>query len=79
MRFSVLIIFLFSSYGYLDDIVLEDVYVTGSLLKSSSVKIANPIYSFDQNDLKKRGTLQLENFLSHLPQINPSNSSFHSN
>ena len=39
MRFSVLIIFLFSSYGYLDDIVLEDVYVTGSLLKSSSVKL----------------------------------------
>ena len=29
--------------------------------------------------IKGRGTFHIENFLSHLPQINPSNSSFHSN
>ena len=41
--------------------------------------VANPISTYDLNDIEKRGTLHIENFLSYLPQINPSNSNFHSN
>ena len=50
--------------------VTEDLYVTGSTIKKDSLLIANPISSFDNEDIKSRGTLYIENFLSFLPQIN---------
>ena len=75
--FSFFIAFFFGCLLIAD--VNEDIYVTGSLIKKDSLLIANPIYSFDNEDIKSRGTLYIENFLSFLPQINPSNSSYHSN
>lgn len=79
MRHSFIFFLIIISFGFLNAEVTENVYVTGSVIKKSSLLIANPISSFDQEDIKGRGTFHIENFLSHLPQINPSNSSFHSN
>ena len=79
MRHSFIFFLVIISFGFLNAEVTENVYVTGSVIKKSSLLIANPISSFDQEDIKNRGTFHIENFLSHLPQINPSNSSFHSN
>ena len=79
MRNSLIFFSFIISIGFLNAEVTEDVYVTGSVIKKSSLLIANPISSFDQEDIKNRGTFHIENFLSHLPQIHPSNSSFHSN
>ena len=79
MRYSLVFFLFLTFYGTLTADVSEDVYVTGSAIKKSSLLIANPIVSFNLDDIEKRGTLHIENFLSYLPQINPSNSSFHSN
>ena len=79
MKNFLLFFLIFSFFGTLFGEVTEDVYVTGSSIKKSSLLVANPISSFDLDDIKNRGTLHIENFLSFLPQINPSNSSFHSN
>ena len=79
MKNFLLFFLIFSFFGTLFGEVSEDVYVTGSSIKKSSLLVANPISSFDLDDIKNRGTLHIENFLSFLPQINPSNSSFHSN
>ena len=79
MRHSLTFFLFFAFFGTLIANVSEDVYVTGSVIKKTSLLVANPINTFDLNDIKKRGTLRIENFLSYLPQINPSNSNFHSN
>ena len=79
MKNFLLFFLIFSFFGTLFGEVTEDVYVTGSSIKKSSLLVANPISSFDLDDIKNRGALHIENFLSFLPQINPSNSSFHSN
>ena len=72
MRHSFIFFLIIISFGFLNAEVTENVYVTGSVIKKSSLLIANPISSFDQEDIKSRGTFHIENFLSHLPQINPS-------
>ena len=69
----------FTFFGFLNADVSEEVYVTGSIIKKTSLLVANPITKFDLDDIEKRGTLYIGNFLSYLPQINPSNSNFHSN
>ena len=79
MRNSLSFFIVFFFGGLLMSEVTEDLYVTGSTIKKDSLLIANPISSFDNEDIKSRGTLYIENFLSFLPQINPSNSSYHSN
>ena len=79
MKNFLLFFLIFSFFETLFGEVTEDVYVTGSSIKKSSLLVANPISSFDLDDIKNRGALHIENFLSFLPQINPSNSSFHSN
>ncbi|GIS22762.1 MAG: hypothetical protein CM15mP123_06640 [Gammaproteobacteria bacterium] len=79
MRNSLSFFIAFFFGGLLMSEVTEDLYVTGSTIKKDSLLIANPISSFDNEDIKSRGTLYIENFLSFLPQINPSNSSYHSN
>ena len=79
MRHSLTFFLFFTFFGTLIADVSEDVYVTGSVIKKTSLLVANPISTFDLNDIEKRGTLHIENFLSYLPQINPSNSNFHSN
>jgi len=79
MRHSLTFFLFLTFFGTLIANVSEDVYVTGSVIKKTSLLVANPISTFDLNDIEKRGTLHIENFLSYLPQINPSNSNFHSN
>jgi len=79
MRHSLTFYLFFTFFGTLIADVSENVYVTGSVIKKTSLLVANPISTFDLNDIEKRGTLHIENFLSNLPQINPSNSNFHSN
>ena len=79
MRHSLTLFLFFTFFGILIADVSEEVYVTGSVIKKSSLLVANPISTFNLNDIEKRGTLHIENFLSYLPQINPSNSNFHSN
>ena len=79
MRHSLTFFLFFTFFSTLIADVSEDVYVTGSVIKKTSLLVANPISTFDLNDIEKRGTLHIENFLSYLPQINPSNSNFHSN
>jgi outer membrane receptor protein involved in Fe transport len=79
MRHSLTFYLFFTFFGTLIADVSENVYVTGSVIKKTSLLVANPISTFDLNDIEKRGTLHIENFLSYLPQINPSNSNFHSN
>ena len=79
MRHSLTFFLFLTFFGTLIANVSEDVYVTGSVIKKTSLFVANPISTFDLNDIEKRGTLHIENFLSYLPQINPSNSNFHSN
>jgi outer membrane receptor protein involved in Fe transport len=79
MRHSLKFYLFFTFFGTLIADVSENVYVTGSVIKKTSLLVANPISTFDLNDIEKRGTLHIENFLSYLPQINPSNSNFHSN
>ncbi|MDA9724258.1 TonB-dependent receptor [Gammaproteobacteria bacterium] len=79
MRHSLTFFLFFTFFGTLIANVSEDVYVTGSVIKKTSLLVANPISTFDLNDIEKRGTLYIENFLSYLPQIHPSNSNFHSN
>ena len=79
MRHSLTFFLFLTFFGTLIANVSEDVYVTGSVIKKTSLLVANPISTFDINEIEKRGTLHIENFLSYLPQINPSNSNFHSN
>lgn len=79
MRHLLTFFLFFASFGFLNADVSEEVYVTGSIIKKTSLLVANPITTFDLDDIEKRGTLHIENFLSYLPQINPSNSNFHSN
>ncbi len=79
MKNFLLFFLILSFYETILGEVTEDVYVTGSSIKKSSLLVANPISSFDLDDIKNRGAFHIENFLSVLPQINPSNSSFHSN
>lgn len=79
MRHSLTFFLFLTFFGSLIADVSEDVYVTGSVIKKSSLLVANPISTFNLDDIEKRGTLHVENFLSYLPQINPSNSNFHSN
>ena len=79
MRNSLTFFLFLTFFGTLIANVSEDVYVTGSVIKKTSLLVANPISTFDLNEIEKRGTLHIENFLSYLPQINPSNSNFHSN
>ena len=79
MRHLLTFFLFFTSFGFLNADVSEEVYVTGSIIKKTSLLVANPITTFDLDDIEKRGTLHVENFLSYLPQINPSNSNFHSN
>ena len=55
----------------------EEIIVTGSLLENTP--IANPLYVLSDEDLNKRGYFRVEDFLNHLPQINPGNSALHSN
>ena len=79
MRHLLTFFLFFASFGFLNADVSEEVYVTGSIIKKTSLLVANPITKFDLDDIEKRGTLYIGNFLSYLPQINPSNSNFHSN
>ena len=67
----------FSSFMVAD--INEEVFVTGTIIDKTSLVVANPVFSFNSEDIKSRGTFHIENYLSVLPQINPSNSSFHSN
>ena len=64
MKNFLLFFLIFSFFGTLFGEVTEDVYVTGSSIKKSSLLVANPISSFDLDDIKNRGTLHIENFLS---------------
>ena len=76
MRDSLTFFLFFTFFSTLIADVSEDVYVTGSVIKKTSLLVANPITKFDLDDIEKRGTLYIVNFLRHLPQINPSNSNF---
>ena len=79
MKYSLALILASTLIGYIFSDTREEVYVTGSVIDKSNLLVANPIYSFNKKDLDSRGTLHVENYLSFLPQINPSNSIFHSN
>tara|TARA_B100000123_G_scaffold703_1_gene529 strand:+ start:4612 stop:7398 length:2787 start_codon:yes stop_codon:yes gene_type:complete len=79
MKYSLALILASTLIGYIFSDTREEVYVTGSVIDKSNLLVANPIYSFNKKDLDSRGTLHIENYLSFLPQINPSNSIFHSN
>ena len=56
----------------------EELRVTGSLINSDNLRIVNPFYKISKEDLDKSGTFRLEDYLSSLPQITPSNSALQS-
>ena len=56
----------------------EELRVTGTLIKSDSSRVVNPFFRISKEDLDKTGTFRLEDYLSSLPQITPSNSALQS-
>ena len=56
----------------------EQLRVTGSLIDSENLRVVNPFYRISKEDLDKTGTFRLEDYLSSLPQITPSNSALQS-
>ncbi len=78
MRFIYITFFFISCLSFNEELD-EELVITGTALTSYTTQIANPVYSIYSSDLEERGVLKLENFLSHFPQIKPSNSTFHSN
>ena len=55
----------------------EEIIVTGSLIEE--VQTSNPIFSSSLEEINKRGTFRVEDYLNSLPLINPGNSALHSN
>ena len=53
MRHSLTFFLFFTFFGTLIANVSEDVYVTGSVIKKTSLLVANPISTFDLNNDKK--------------------------
>ena len=74
--FLVLIIFLNSLTIY-TQVSQEEIIVTGSFIKE--IQASNPVFTSSIDDINKRGTFRIEDYLSSLPMINPGNSSLHSN
>ena len=54
MKNFLLFFLIFSFFGTIFGEVSEDVYVTGSSIKKSSLLVANPISSFDLDDIKRQ-------------------------
>ena len=79
MKYSLAFFLAFDFGGILISEVSEDVYVTGSVIKNLLYWLQIQYIHSIKKILEKRGTLHIENYLSFLPQINPSNSIFHSN
>ena len=69
--FIVLLIFLNSLIIYSQEIQ-EEIIVTGSFTKE--IQASNPIFTSSIDDIKKRGTFRVEDYLSSLPIVNPLNS-----
>ena len=78
INYLILILFSSSLIFSQENLGVEEITVTGSLVKSNNLESANPIYSISREDLDKSGTFRLEDFLSRLPQIAPSNSALQS-
>ena len=74
--FIVLIIFLNSLTIY-TQVSQEEIIVTGSFIKE--IQASNPIFTSSLDDINKRGTFRIEDYLSSLPIVNPGNSALHSN
>ena len=74
--FSFSLIFFFNTLIAQSNIQ-EEVIITGSLIENT--RIASPVYLVSDEELKRRGSFRVEDFLNHLPQINPGNSALHSN
>ena len=74
--FIVLLIFLNSLIIYTQEIQ-EEVVVTGSFTKE--IQASNPIFTSSIDDINKRGTFRVEDYLSSLTIVNPGNSALHSN
>ena len=78
INYLILILFFSSLIFSQENLGVEEITVTGSFIKSNNLETANPNYSITKEDLNKSGTFRLEDYLSRLPQIAPSNSALQS-
>ena len=78
INYLFLILFFSSLIFSQENLGVEEITVTGSLIKSNNLETANPRYSITKEDLDKSGTFRLEDYLSKLPQIAPGNSALQS-
>ena len=61
------------------DETIEEVYVTGSLIKADGFESASPVMISTADEIKATGINKIEDFLNSLPQLEASDSSYESN
>ena len=64
INYLILILFFSSLIFSQENLGVEEITVTGSLIKSNNLETANPNYSITKEDLNKSGTFRLEDYLS---------------
>lgn len=68
-----------SSVGFAQDGDLEEIIVTGSLIKADGFESASPVTISTAEDIKATGISKIEDFLNSLPQLSASDNSYESN